>query len=80
MRTILEKFYFIKVDYFKLRIEKIIFEEIEKFVNKYDNVPNTESLLIEVNNRKDINQEEYTNLKDLVSTFAEEKIDFDWDL
>ncbi len=69
---------FIKVDYFKLRIEKIIFEEIEKFVNKYDNVPNTESLLIEVNNRKDINQEEYTNLKDLVSTFAEEKIDFDW--
>ena len=69
---------FIKVDYFKLRIEKIIFEEIEKFVNKYDNVTNTESLLIEVNNRKDINQEEYTNLKDLVSTFAEEKIDFDW--
>ena len=37
---------FIKEDYFSDRLEKLLFTEIYKFVNKYNNIPTKESLSI----------------------------------
>mgnify|MGYP000395012085 CR=1 FL=1 len=50
---------FMKRDYFSDKIERIIFEEIIKFVDKYNKIPTQTSLEIEVQGRKDLNEEEY---------------------
>ena len=39
---------FIREDYFADKTEKIIFKQIESFVNKYNNLPTYESVVIEV--------------------------------
>ena len=44
---------FLKEHYFSKRDEKILFIEVEKFLHKYNNLPTKESILIELNNRKD---------------------------
>ena len=39
---------FIKPDYFTSRDERILFEEVEKFIIKYKNSPTKEAILIEL--------------------------------
>ena len=69
---------FLKPLYFNKRDEKILFEEIEKFVLKYKNVPTKESIAIEINSRKDINEEEYKNVKTLIDSLIHEETDLQW--
>jgi len=69
---------FLKEHYFSKRDEKILFIEVEKFLHKYNNLPTKESILIEVNNRNDLNEEEYKNVKDLVATISNEETDLQW--
>ena len=45
---------FIKGDYFSDRTERTVFEEITKFVDKYNKIPTQTSLEIEVQSRKDL--------------------------
>ena len=49
---------FIKSEYFTSRDERILFEEVEKFIIKYKNSPTKEAILIELGKRKDINEDE----------------------
>ena len=58
---------FIKEEYFSDRLEKILFQEIYKFVNKYNNLPTKESLSIEINTNKNINEDEYKKITDVLS-------------
>ena len=51
---------FIKEDYFSDRLEKILFTEIYKFVNKYNALPSKEALSIEMNGSTSINEDEFT--------------------
>ena len=53
---------FVKEEYFSDRLEKILFTEIYKFVNKYNNLPTKESLSIEINSNKSINEDEYNKV------------------
>ena len=69
---------FIKKDYFSTRTEQLLFEEIYKFIDSYNNLPTKETILIEVQNRKDINEEEHTQLKEYVSGLSDEKSDEQW--
>ena len=57
---------FIKKDYFNTRTEQLLFEEVYKFIDKYNNLPTKETILIELNTRKDINEEEHTAIKEYV--------------
>ena len=50
---------FIKAEYFANRNERVVFEEIEKFLEKYNSLPTKETLTIGIDNRKDITDEEY---------------------
>ena len=43
---------FIKAEYFDVREERIIFDEIQKFVDKYNKIPNQTSLEIECWHKK----------------------------
>ena len=69
---------FIKELYFTKREEKILFQEINSFVEKYKNLPTRESLLIELGYRKDINEEELKSVKELLSTLNPEEVDQQW--
>ena len=69
---------FIKEEYFTDRLEKLLFTEIYNFVNKYNNLPTKESLSIEINTNKTINEDEYTKITDILSTLNPEPINLDW--
>ena len=55
---------FIKAEYFTDRLERLLFSEINKFVNKYNTLPTKESLSIEINTNKNINEDEIENAND----------------
>ncbi len=69
---------FIKPHYFSKRNERVLFTEVEKFILKYNNLPTKETILIELNNRKDLNEEEYKNVKDLINDVVKEETDLQW--
>src|SRR6056300_1482495 len=69
---------FIKPHYFSKKDERELYVEVEKFVLKYKNLPTKEAILIELNNRKDLNEEEYKGIKDLVNTISYEETDLQW--
>jgi len=69
---------FIKAEYFTDRVERLLFSEISKFVNKYNNLPTKESLSIEINTNKNINEDEYKKITEILSTLNPEPINLDW--
>ena len=69
---------FMKRDYFSDRTERTIFEEITKFVDKYNKIPTQTSLEIEVQGRKDLNEDEYKKVVAVIQTLSSTDVDFDW--
>ena len=69
---------FINEIYFPKREEQILFQEIDTFVQKYKNLPTKESILIELSNRKDINEEENRIVKEFLNTLNNEDVDQQW--
>ena len=69
---------FVNEIYFPKREEKILFQEIDSFVQKYKNLPTKESILIELGNRKDINEEEHKIVKELINTLNNEETEQQW--
>ena len=70
---------FIKGDYFSDRIERTIFEEITKFVEKYKKIPTQTSLEIEVQSRKDLNENDFKKVISVIKTLkTDENVNFDW--
>ena len=70
---------FIKKDYFSDRIERTIFEEIMKFVEKYKKIPTQTSLEIEVQSRKDLNETDFKKVISVIKTLkTDENVNFDW--
>ena len=49
---------FIQLDYFEQKTEKVIFEEIVKFIVKYGSAITIEALNIEIENRTDLNEDQ----------------------
>ena len=69
---------FLKETYFPKRDEKILFSEVSKFLHTYNNLPTKETILIELNNRKDLNETEYKDVKELVASISQEDTDLKW--
>ena len=69
---------FLRGDYFQDRNQKLVFEEISNFVTEYNQVPTKEVLTIETENRKDINEDEYKQIDQLINGLEEQASDFDW--
>ena len=69
---------FLKAEYFSKRIEQVLFGEIVQFVEKYNNLPTKETILIEVEKRKDINEEELSEIRDYVAGVSNENSDEQW--
>ena len=70
---------FIKGEYFSDRTERVVFEEIEKFVDKYNALPNQNSLEVELDSRKDLNEEDYKRVLSVVKELQKDAdVIFDW--
>ena len=69
---------FMKGDYFSDKTERTVFEEITKFVDKYNKIPTQTSLEIEVSGRKDLNEEEFKKVVAVIKTLESTDVDFDW--
>tara|TARA_Y100001935_G_scaffold209738_1_gene179591 strand:- start:64 stop:1482 length:1419 start_codon:yes stop_codon:yes gene_type:complete len=69
---------FIKPLYFSNRDERIVFEEIEKFLEKYNALPTQETLTIGVDSRKDLTEEEYKKIVELISSLEKTEVDLQW--
>ena len=69
---------FIKNEYFDDSEQKIVFEEITKFVLEYNNVPTKEILCIEIEKRIDINEDQFKKLIHLVSSLENIVVEKTW--
>ena len=69
---------FIKADYYEDSNQRIVFEEIEKFVQQYNQPATKEVLCIEVEKRQDINDTTFTEITKLISYLEDAPTDYDW--
>ena len=69
---------FIEPDYFDSRSEKVIFEEITRFIVKYGSAITSEALNIEVENRTDLNESEVKETRDICNSFNDSPVDPQW--
>ena len=69
---------FIKPIYFANRDERIVFEEIEKFLEKYNALPTKETLTIGVDSRKDLTDDEYKKIVELIGSLEKTEVDLQW--
>jgi replicative DNA helicase len=78
-----EQFYrkvvpFVKPDYFNEIHEKVIYEEVWNFASTYELVPTKEVLTINLEARKDLNEEVYQNAVAAIQSLTDESIEFQW--
>jgi replicative DNA helicase len=69
---------FIKSEYFEDQNQKIVFEEILKFVQEYNQPATKEVLCIEVENRQDINETEFKEITQIISYLDDEPSELNW--
>jgi replicative DNA helicase len=69
---------FIKSEYFEDQNQKIVFEEILEFVSEYNQPATKEVLCIEVEKRKDITEESFKEILQLISCLDDVPAEFNW--
>ncbi len=69
---------FIKDEYFTEYDERIIFEEIQDFSSKYDKIPTQEVILINLQNRSDLTEDNFQSASTIVNSLSNEWVDFEW--
>ena len=69
---------FIKSDFFTNHNESTLFGEIYQFVNKYKNLPTKETILVELNKRKDLKEEQLSEIKTIVNGLDKQEVELQW--
>ena len=69
---------FIKPDYFDVKEERVVFEEITNFVEKYKRIPTKISLEIEVETRKDLTEDQHKKIVEIIQTLDATDVDMEW--
>mgnify|MGYP000167808614 FL=1 len=69
---------FIKPDYFDIKEERVVFNEIVNFVEKYKRMPSQISLEIEVDSRKDLTEDQHKNIVEIIKTLDSTEVDMEW--
>ena len=69
---------FIKPDYFDVKEERVVFEEITNFVEKYKRIPTKISLEIEVESRKDLTEDQHKKIVEIIQTLDATDVDMEW--
>jgi replicative DNA helicase len=69
---------FLKSEYFEDQNQKIIFQEICSFVEQYNQPATKEVLCIEVERRKDINEQSFGEILHIISCLEDVPAEFNW--
>ena len=69
---------FIKPEYFEDTHQKVVFEEVLRFVEEYNQPATKEVLCIEAEKRQDINDSSFQEITKLISYLEDVPTDFDW--
>lgn len=69
---------FLKSEYFSDNSDKIVFDLIHTFIQKYNNLPTKEALLVDLSNKENLNQDTYVSCKETINTLIKEKPDLNW--
>jgi replicative DNA helicase len=69
---------FIVPDYFENLHERVVFEEVNKFIVSYESLATKEVLLIEGEKRKDLNEDTYKTFCNFVESLNDEQADLQW--
>ena len=69
---------FIEPDYFNDRNERVVFEHITKYAAEYNSLITKEVLLIEIEDRRDITQEEVKNINGTINELEDIECDLEW--
>ena len=69
---------FIKDEYFEEQNQKIIYQEVSSFLQKYDKLATKEILYIEVEKRSDINDTSFKEITDIISSLDDEMGEIEW--
>ena len=69
---------FLKEDYFKNRDEIVLFNTINNFVLKYNNLPSKEALSVDIGNLKTITEEENKNILRILNELEPVEIEQQW--
>lgn len=68
----------IKPDYFGEQVDKLVYEEIYDFSTKYEKIPTKEVIILQLNSRKDIFEEDLKHSVEMVTAFSSDEIDYPW--
>ena len=69
---------FLRIEYFTEYTERVVFEEIGKFIFNYNKLPTQEILRVEVDNRTDLNENSYKEVTEYVSQLDDSILDTKW--
>jgi len=69
---------FIEPDYFNDRNERVVFEHITKYASEYNSLITKEVLQIEIEDRRDITQDEVKNIYGTINELEDIECDFEW--
>ena len=68
-----------KMDYFSDRTERTVFEEIQKFVERYNALPTKDTLEIEIDTRRDLNEDDIKRVLTVVKELSvDNDVNADW--
>ena len=70
---------YLKPEYFSERSDKLVYESIDKFVNKYNNMPTREALILEIDSENNISDIDFNACKDIIGELVvTEEENQDW--
>ena len=70
---------YLKSEYFQDVNERVVYEEIDNFIEKFNTLPSREALTIELDNRANLNDNQFAEIAKYVSDLkSDEKDDRDW--
>ena len=70
---------FLKDDYFSDYKDRLVFQLVKEYVDKYNTFPSKEALAIDLSNKDGVNEETFKQCKELISGLTEEKdTKLDW--
>jgi replicative DNA helicase len=69
---------FIQPDYFEQKTEKVVFEEIVKFIVKYGSAITIEALNIEVENRTDLSEDQIKEIREINKSLNDFPVEKQW--
>lgn len=71
---------FLKSEYFQERIEKVLFEEIQSYVLKYNNLPSYEAIRISLSQKDNLFEEDFRQTNELIDNLgtSDDSSKFEW--